>query len=274
MALFSIDEKKCKRDSICAAVCPMGIIEPGDKDSVPTPAMDADKLCINCGHCVAVCPNAALSHVSMSPEKCPPVRKDWLPDPEKVEHFLRTRRSIRTYKARTVKRDVLAELIHIARFAPSGHNTQPAQWLVIYDKEEVKTLSGNVVDWMRHMLNEQKQIALAMHMDRVVTAWEEGIDRICRGAPHIIITHAPKDEQSAPAACTLALSYLELAAPSLGLGACWAGYFNAAANMWPPMQEALKLPDGHTSFGAMMVGHPEHEYHRLPLRNEPTITWR
>lgn len=273
MSLFSIDEKKCNRDDICAAVCPMGIIKPGNKKTTPSPVAVAEELCINCGHCVAVCPNAALSHVSMTPAVCPPVRKDWLPGPEKVEHFLRARRSIRTYKTQIVERDVLTRLISISRFAPSGHNTQPVQWLVIYDSEKVRTLSENVIDWMRHMLEKKDPIAQTFHLDQIVTMWEKGFDRICRGAPHVIITHAPKEELSAPAACTIALSYLELAAPSLGLGACWAGYFNAAVNLWPPMQKTLNLPVHHTSFGAMMVGYPEHEYHRLPLRNKPLITW-
>ncbi len=274
MPLFTIDGKKCKRDGICVAVCPLGIIETGNENTVPAPVPDADELCIRCGHCVAVCPNAAFSHSAMTPDSCPPVRKDWMPAPEKVEHFLRTRRSIRAYKMQTADRYILAKLINIARFAPSGHNIQPARWLVIYDREEVQRLSGIVIDWMRYMLKEEAQIAQSMRMDRIVTAWERGIDRICRGAPHVIITHAPKEERSAPAACTIALSYLELAAPSFGLGACWAGYFNAAAALWPPMQQSLKLPAGHVSFGAMMMGYPEYAYHRLPLRDAPLITWQ
>jgi nitroreductase len=36
-------------------------------------------------------------------------------------------------------------------------------------------------------------------------------------------------------ACAIALTYLELATYSLGLGACWAGYFSAAAAFYPPM---------------------------------------
>jgi len=274
MTLFSIDEKKCKRDGICAAVCPLGIIEMENENAVPVPAPDADELCIKCGHCVAVCPTAAFSHSEMMPDECSPVRRDWLQDPEKTEHFLRSRRSIRTYKAQAIPRDVLTKLIHIARFAPSGHNTQPVQWLVIYDSDEVKRLAGIVIDWMRYMLKENPQIAHSMHMDLMVTAWDNGLERICRGAPHVVVTHAPKKEQSAPPACTLALSYFELAAPSLGLGACWGGYFDAASNVWPPMQQALALPEGHASFGAMMVGYPEYAYHRLPLRSEPLITWR
>jgi nitroreductase len=90
----------------------------------------------------------------------------------------------------------------------------------------------------------------------------------------MIVVHAQMEERTAPAACTLALAYLELAAPSFGLGACWAGHFNAAANSWPPMQEALGLPHKDISFGAMMVGYPKFKYQRLPLRKEAAITWR
>ena len=75
-------------------------------------------------------------------------------------------------------------------------------------------------------------------------------------------------------ACTIALTYLELAATSMGLGTCWAGYFNVTATSFPPMQEALALPPGHQAFGSMMVGYPKFSYHRLPLRNPPAISWR
>jgi nitroreductase/NAD-dependent dihydropyrimidine dehydrogenase PreA subunit len=274
MSLFVVDQEKCKRDGVCVAECPMGIIELKGENLVPTPTGDAEKLCINCGHCVAVCPHGAFSLRKMKPSQCPMVRSDWLLEPERVEHFLRARRSIRTYKDRPVERKVLTKLIDIARFAPSGHNIQPVRWLVIYDSDEVRHLAGLVIDWMRQMMKEHGPIAKAMHMDRVVDAWEAGIERICRGAPHVIVTHASKDERAAPAACTIALSYLELAAPSFGLGACWAGYFNAAANLWPAMQESLALPEGNTSFGSMMVGYPTYTYHRLPLRNDAKITWR
>jgi nitroreductase len=113
-----------------------------------------------------------------------------------------------------------------------------------------------------------------MRMDRVVAAWERGQDRVLRGAPHLIVAHGPKALPSAQSACIIALTYLELAATALGLGACWAGYFNAAASFYGPMMEVLNLPEGHQSFGAMMVGHRKYDYHRLPLRNEARVVWR
>jgi hypothetical protein len=60
----------------------------------------------------------------------------------------------------------------------------------------------------------------------------------------------------------------------MGLGACWAGYFNLAANVWPALKDALALPEGHAPFGTMLVGRPTYRYQRLPLRNEPQIIWR
>lgn len=269
-----IDWEKCKRDGICVETCPMGLIEQENDASFPTPEGDAEDLCVECGHCVAVCPHGALSLKSITPEQCPPVRREWLLSPEQAEHFLRSRRSIRAYKDKRVEKELITRLIKIARYAPSGHNSQPVQWLVIHESKEVQKLAGIVIDWMRFMVTHQPGFANFLHMDRVVDRWEKGRDAVCRKAPHVIVAYASKENRMAPAASTIALAYLELAAPSFGLGACWAGYFNAAAALWPPMHKALMLPEDHASFGAMMIGYPKHTYHRLPLRKEPQILWR
>jgi nitroreductase len=108
----------------------------------------------------------------------------------------------------------------------------------------------------------------------VVGFWESGKDPICRNAPHLIIAHAPEIGGMPHEDCTLALAYLELAAPTLGLGATWAGYIMAANVFHPPFAEALNLPEGHKGFGAMMVGYHKFKYLRLPVRNSPTVTWR
>lgn len=274
MELFRIDQEKCKRDGICVDSCPLKIIEQKDPEAIPSPTREAAELCIRCGHCVAVCPHGALVHSDMDPAQCPPVRKKWLLSPEQAEHFLRYRRSIRVYRKKPADRETLARLIDMARYSPSGHNLQPVRWLIIYDQAEVQRMAGLVADWMRHLWQEKNPLALTFHMDRIVAFWDSGVDNICRRAPHLIIAHAKKEERSAPAACTLALGYLELAAPSLGLGACWAGFFQAAAQFWPPLQKALQLPDSHSSFGAMMLGYPKYQYQRLPLRNPAMITWK
>jgi len=272
MTIFSVDQEKCKKDGICVAECPLSVIEMEDKDEFPSPVDGAESLCVNCGHCVAVCPHGAISLKMMKTEECIPVQKELLPGPDQVEHLLLSRRSIRSYKNQAVERAVLAKLIDIARHAPSGSNRQPVNWLVIEDKGEVKRLSGIVIDYFRYLLKENPGFPL--RIDRVIDRWEKGKDPVCRDAPHVVVAHAPEASLVPSIDCTIALTYLELAAFSMGLGACWAGYFYFAATNFSPMIQALSLPEGHKAFGAMMIGYPRYQYHRIPLRNKPSITWR
>jgi len=272
--LFEIDPNKCKQDGICAAECPLKLITLNEKDKLPTPVDRAEKQCINCGHCVTVCPHGAFTLKTMTPEECAPVNKELLPSADQAKHFLTARRSIRTFKKQPVDRATLSDIIDTARYAPTGMNMQPVKWLVIEDANEVNRLAGLVIDWMRHIIKEKPEMAKSMNMNRFVAAWDNGEDRICRGAPHVIVAHAPEVIANAQSSCTIALTYLELAAFSKGLGACWAGFFNRAANLYPPMTEALQLPEGHQCFGAMMVGYPQYQYHRIPLRKKAAIIWR
>ncbi len=295
--LFKIDALKCKYDGICATVCPLQLIIFNKTDKIPTPIEKAEKQCIHCGHCVAACPTGAfslktvkpgklcvdfdgtlyygpISLQTMKPEDCEQVNASLLPSAEQVGHFLRTRRSVRAYKSQPVDRATLSGIIDIARYAPTARNLQPVNWLVIENAGEVSLLTGLVIEWMRHTINEEPEIAKSMNMKRLVDDWNKGIDRICRSAPHVIVAHTREDLTGAQTSCAIALTYLELAAFSAGLGACWAGFFNAAANFYPPMKEALGLPDGHQSFGAMMIGYPRYQYHRIPLRKKAIVTWR
>jgi len=223
---------------------------------------------------MAVCPHGALSLEGADPDQCPPVRQEWALTPEQAEHFLRSRRTVREYREETVDRDTFVRLIRIAHHAPSGHNAQRARWKVIHDPAEVRRLAGRVADWMRDFIQRDPRVARTMHLGLITAAWDAGVDVICWGAPHLILTHAPEVDPLAPRDCTIAMTWLDAAAPSFGLGTCWAGYFQRAALEWPPLREALALPEGHVTTGAMMIGRPTHRYARLPPRKEPDISWQ
>lgn len=273
MNLFTVDQSKCKKDGICASVCPMGIIKLPTKEVYPTPVKDASKLCINCGHCLAVCPQGALSLEKMKPEECLPVQRELLPDSVQIEHFLSARRSVRNYLPKPVDKETLFKLINTASYAPSGRNFQPVNWLVIEDSAKLRLIAGHVVDWMRIVVREKPEVAEQLSFDSHITGWEKGEDKIFRGAPQVIVAHSPGTISGGQLACTTALTYLELAAFSSGVGACWAGFLMVAAMVYPPLQQALDLPEGHQCYGAMMVGYPKYEYNLIPKRNTPKITW-
>jgi Fe-S-cluster-containing hydrogenase component 2 len=136
MDLIAIDQEKCTKCGNCAAACPRNLLELKDQrcSGFPFPITGASEACINCGHCLVVCSHDALSHRTMSPDQCPRLQEEKFPDSHQVEHLLRNRRSFRDYQDKPVERELLEKLIDTARYAPSGHNSQPVHWLIIYDK--------------------------------------------------------------------------------------------------------------------------------------------
>lgn len=295
--LLVIDPRKCNQDYLCLAACPFRLITVNRKTRLPFPIDKAELQCIHCGHCVAVCPYGALSLKSlkpgvsriaetgiliagplslqtMKPEECSPFDKELLPSAEQVKHLLTGRRSIRVYKKKPVERVILADILDTARYAPTAMNSQPVNWLVIEDAREVKRLAGLVIDWMRSVIKKDLILAQELNMEGLVVSWENGEDRICRGAPHVIVAHADGALSRSQSSCTIALTYLEIAAFSKGLGACWAGYFTRAANVYPPLAEALGLPEGHQVFGAMMIGYPQLRYRLIPTREKAAVSWK
>ncbi len=274
MVMLTIDREACRRDGVCSAVCPVQIITPANPDEYPGLVPGGEAFCIRCGHCVAVCPHGALRHDDMPIEDFPVIDRAGMPAAEQVMHFMRSRRSIRNYKPEPLGRETLAALIDLARYAPSGHNGQPVRWTVVQDAGDVQRMTGLVADWMQHLIDSKNPLAAALHMGLVVKAWAEGTDRICRQAPHLIVASADKADRSAPAAATIALTYLDLAAHAMGVGTCWAGYFNMAAGLWPPLRSALDLPPDELPLGSMMAGYPRYRYQRLAARRPPVIRWR
>jgi nitroreductase len=64
------------------------------------------------------------------------------------------------------------------------------------------------------------------------------------------------------------LAYLELYAPALGLGSCWAGIFELCAfSGHEPLLKLFNIPEGKKITGAVMVGYPQYRYQRLTDRN-------
>ena len=273
MSIFTIDQKKCKRDGMCAKECPSQIIVLADKDTFPTLLENGEESCINCGHCVAVCPHGAFTLNAMPLAECPSIQKNLIPDAGQIKQLLKARRSIRFYKDRVVDHDLLEELIDTARYAPTGSNKQQVQWTVFENPTEVNCLAAMVIDWARLMIPLMPDESMVKKMERRITAWDKGTDSILRGAPHLIAVHSQSDLPFAEADCVIALSYLELYAYAKGLGTCWAGYLTAAANYHEPLAQALGLLKGHKCFGAMMLGYPQYKYSRIPKRNAPVVAW-
>jgi len=263
MNRIAIDPEKCLQDGLCVQECPFGIFALGE-DGVPTVVPGAEAGCIDCGHCIAICPGAAIHVNGKGSEDCDPVQGEHFVSREHVMQLFRSRRSIRSYKTEPVQRSTLEDLLNISRWAPTAKNVQPVHWIVLQNAQDVAGLSAMVVDWMR-----SKQI-----QPEIVQAFDQGQDIIHRGAPCLLIAHASSSGIKPVEDCSIAVATIEAAAPAFGLGACWAGFFMSAANDHQSIYDFLQLPEEHKVYAALMLGYPKVAYRRIPPREELKITWR
>ncbi len=90
----------------------------------------------------------------------------------------------------------------------------------------------------------------------------------------MVIAYGLKFDPLAPQACTIALTYFELAAAASCLGTCWAGYVQMAINTNPHIQKFLGLSSKTNCFGALLLGYQKYQYQRLPQRNKAHVMWK
>ena len=70
--------------------------------------------------------------------------------------------------------------------------------------------------------------------------------------------------------CATAVSYLELALHSYGIGTCWSGFVIAAASNGVDL--GIPLPEGRKICGGLMIGYPAVQYARVPPRKPVRLT--
>jgi len=273
MSLLIIDQEKCKKDEFCIRECPAVIIRFSAVDGYPELVEGGDLACIRCGHCVAACPHGALSHTDVPVEASPEIRDPLNIDEAQAEQFLRSRRSVRVFKDKPVEKEKIQRLIEVARYAPTGGNSQAVEWLAVTDKARLKKIAGLTVDWVRQLAKDPKVVAAAPYLPMIVAAWDAGYDSVLRNAPAIIVASAPVEIMSGQVDVTIAMTYLDLMAPALGLGACWAGLLQGALTASPSLKSEVGMPADHPHHYPVMLGYNDIKYFRLPERKPPKIVY-
>lgn len=267
MELITVNQAKCVQCGMCAEVCPVGILDMGETG----PEVVQPQACIACGHCVAVCPQAALDN-----SNTPLAGQTALPNfpvltAETAEQFLRSRRSVRRYKKTAVPREQLQRLIEIARFAPTASNGQGVSYIIVENKKILEKATALTIEFME----APDRISLHWSFPHHVRAYKEtGADKILRDAPHLILATASKNFPRGRENTIFSLAYLELFAPALGLGSCWAGLLEMCLFAgYEPLLKLFNIPEDKVITGAVMVGYPQYKYQRLVDRNPLDVTW-
>ena len=192
--------------------------------------------------------------------------------------LLASRRSIRAYRPDPVPNESIQKIIEAARWAPSGGNSQPWEFIVITKKElkdKIADLFVKAVKPLREAeLNREKEMRLpGLEIERP----EPGF----KSAPvFILLCGDPRLDEAYPAMVyqrwrhevfisNLAGAFLcmQLAAKSLGLGSQWV---SAAGNLMEgDLKKLLNIPDSLKIYDMMAVGHPAYQLGpRSPRKTE------
>ncbi len=277
MGKITIDFHKCLLCGDCLKVCPtIFFLEEGQIIT------KEEEHCTLCGHCLAVCPAEAIAHADLPEEEFLPLRPDRQISPEALYFFLRSRRSCRNFRPQEVPQEDLEKLIDIARYAPTGHNSQNFEFIVIQDKELIQKLAERTAIFFGNLYKMLSAPGLeippwlATHMRGFRLNYEyyqQGKDRIFRNAPALIIIHAPAANVSSAQNCHLAMAHIMLQAQAMGLGTCIIGYFITAAERDPSLIKELEIPKDHKIFTCCTVGYPALVFKKLVPRNPPKVRW-
>lgn len=272
MPFFSVDPDLCRRDGICASVCPAHVIK-GPKGTLPVMRPDRDNMCIACGHCMAFCPHGAARVDVLPLEDMQPVDRKRLPDVEAVEMLCKTRRSIRRFKPEPIPKEVLERILDVTRHAPSAKNRRPVRWVTVYEQETLRAVGNSVSEWLEMRLTDPETAKFMPEAKGLVRAWRNGLDPLFRGAPHMVMAVTPTSWKWGVQDASVALTYLEIAAFPHNVGSCWAGYVSSAAQHHKPLQEMLGIGPDEQVQGGQLLGYvalrPTASAPRTPL----SIDW-
>ncbi|MDY6793997.1 MAG: nitroreductase family protein [Actinomycetota bacterium] len=281
MPVIEINPDVCKRCFTCTQTCPVLIFAKKDKDSIPEILDDNLQFCLLCGHCAAICPAGAITHEYFPPGSIVPVRKDELPSTEQVIEMLRSRRSIREYKDKPVERELVEKVIDVARCAPSDHNRQSTEFVVVQDRstlDEIVKLSVAYYESLVEMLQgtaaqgEEKPDFL-LELEGFVDILKTGKDLILNDAPLFIAFHAEEGGGFQAENATFSLCYATLAGMALGLGSYFAGFVVMACKTERAIPELLSIPDNHQIYGGLAMGYPKFKYKNWIERKPPKVKW-
>ncbi len=155
-------------------------------------------------------------------------------DVNRYINFLLTRRSIRKFKDKNIDDDTILKILDIARYAPSAHNSQPWEFIIIRDRDILKELSK-------------------IHY---------GAKPLSRAPLAIVVVCNPSESPTSYLVdCANATMYILLAAHALGLGCVWIQTLRDIDKI----RKILNIPRNLIPVSIIAVGYPD---------ERPEAPWR
>ena len=265
MVNFKVDKEKCINCKLCINDCPMKVISL--VNDIPFIEEEKNEKCIKCQHCFAICPTGAIQIDEFNPENSVSL-KDCYPTYEKLENLVKGRRSIRKFKQENVDKATLKKLLEDSLHAPTGVNAMKVQYTVVDNIDSMNKFKNEIYNRIKRLADAEKLPEGKEFFAGIAEAWcENGVDIVFRGAPHMVIASCDPDCHTPDIDSVVALSYLDLLAPAMGLGTLWVGMAKwAIYDILPEMSKELGVPENHVFGYVMLLGKPVVKYARTVQR--------
>jgi len=288
---LEVDLDSCTSCKSCVRECPLRLYYFRNKNLALRKA--ADLLCMECGHCFAVCPENAIQLKNFLANPVVDIPNNFpLPSYEMFLNLVMARRSVRQFRKEQVPADLWRKLLEAGRHAPTGHNDQLVHFTIIRNQKLLKEFSNTITQGFMEMAEiykdkvKFKEIKKSMsktalgilkglilpHLPIMLKGIAAGED-FWRWNGEVLIIHAPKKTTTLIEDCAVAAAHIMLAAPLLDLGTCSLGIATVALNLLEDVKTLVALPKNHIAAYTLAVGFPHVKYYRIPPRQHAKITW-
>lgn len=182
--------------------------------------------------------------------------------------LVKHRRTIRRFKSDPVPDECVEKIIEAARWAPSGYNMQPWDFVVVKDKKLKDTIVGWVADYLRLIMKTEGTRELWQRVPRRPSHDPEmdyrnapvfilvlGDTRTNKGLPTAMRYDAERLRTIYISSLANAYLYMSLAATTLGLASEWV---SSVATAYPHclVKDLLNIPPDYEIYDMMALGYP------------------
>ena len=308
MGVLKADPEKCTHCGLCIENCLFRSWEMGEDE---IPRMKENAPCFSCYNCMVACPVNAISivepyHVDSGfwktlphtlEARLPLEPKDADGNPDKwtkTEEIIFKRRSVRNFKDKPVPEPLIKRVLEAGRFAPSGGNAQPWQFIVITNQSLIQEMNEAAAELLgavyKKYMDEDgwKDLALMYQENPISGSWDpriilggigksvvERINPVLLGAPVVILIACDSRAIGTPQMQVgICGQNMILSAKSLGLMATWVGFISRI-NMVPSLMEKLGIKSPFSIMSSIVLGYPKFKQEGVvPREFRPRIWFR
>lgn len=272
--MVKVDKQKCIGCNLCIKDCFVNDIK-----MIDNKAYAKNKTCFKCGHCIAICPQNAISIDDYNMDEVVEYNKEnFHIDSDNLLNFIKFRRSIRCFRDKDVEVEKIKKIIDAGRFTPTGGNLQNVSYIVV--KDDIDKLKEMTIETLKvmgeYVLNNltPDNIGIKGYAKKWIRMYNEykenpKNDNLFFNAPVVLVVVSESDVNA-----SLASSNMELMANALGLGSLYSGFFVRASKENKDIKKFLGIDENKNIVTCMVIGYPDIKYQRTVPRKDADIIWK